>query len=65
MYYTRKNVEDKKSNKKIYIFLLVFPLFILAAFRAPSVGNDTLNYYKSYLTVSQEAFFHLPNHVWK
>jgi hypothetical protein len=47
----------KKSNKKIYIFLLVFPLFILAAFRAPSVGNDTLNYYKSYLTVSQEAFF--------
>lgn len=46
-----------KVKNKIWILILVLPLFIIAAFRAPSVGNDTLNYLKSYTVVSQESFF--------
>lgn len=45
------------KNKKIWILILIMPLFIITAFRAPSVGNDTFNYLRSYDVVSQESFF--------
>lgn len=52
-----EKIIKKSLNKSIWFFVLVLPLFILAAFRAPSVGNDTFNYFKSYLTVTSEPFF--------
>ncbi len=52
-----ESIFGKKINRVVWTFILILPLFILSAFRAPTVGNDTFNYYKSYMTVSQETFF--------
>ena len=41
-----------KASKKIRIFFLMSPLFILADFMAPAIGNDILNYFNSYTLVS-------------
>ncbi|RIW36054.1 EpsG family protein [Bacillus salacetis] len=47
----------KRLNSKLSIIILLLPLFILAGFRATTVGNDTLNYYTTFLSVSQENLF--------
>lgn len=52
-----EKVRGKRLNRKIWTLVLIIPLFIIAAFRSPNIGNDTLNYYRSYLIVSQEKFF--------
>lgn len=52
-----ENQLGKRINRKILTVILVLPLFVLSAFRAPSIGNDTYNYYKSFLMVSREQFF--------
>src|SRR5690625_3220579 len=52
-----EKIYRKSINKKIWVFVLVTPLLILSALRAPTVGNDTFNYLRSYTTVSQESFF--------
>lgn len=46
-----------KINKQVWVFLLSVPLFVIAAFRAPTVGNDTALYMRSYDLVVQEGFF--------
>lgn len=46
-----------KHRRKIWIFILILPLFILSALRAPTVGNDTYNYFVSYNIVAKESFF--------
>ena len=61
LYYVLSMVIEKilhnRLNRKIWVLIIVLPLLILSAFRAPTVGNDTFNYYRSYMMVSQEAFF--------
>lgn len=38
--------------KKAYTFLLLLPMFALTAFRAPTVGNDTIMYLATYDVIS-------------
>ena len=38
--------------QKIYLFVLLLPLFVLTAFRSTEVGNDTYNYFRSYNIVA-------------
>ena len=39
--------------KKGICFLLLLPMFILVAFKDLSVGNDTVNYYRSFIIISR------------
>lgn len=55
----------KKINHVIWIFLLMLPLFLIAAFRAVSVGNDTFTYYRAFLVISQEGLFEDSNSVFE
>ncbi|KGR91204.1 hypothetical protein CD30_07100 [Ureibacillus massiliensis 4400831 = CIP 108448 = CCUG 49529] len=55
----------KKKNSEIWIFVLILPLFFIAAFREINVGNDTIIYYKSYEIISQEDFFGKTNSVFE
>lgn len=61
LYYVLSMIIEKilhnRINRTIWILVLVLPLFILSAFRAPTVGNDTISYLRSYIIVSQESFF--------
>ncbi|WP_274378996.1 EpsG family protein [Alkalihalophilus pseudofirmus] len=50
-------MKSKKLNPNYWIFLLMAPLFILVAFRDPSVGNDTLNYFWAFSNIAQENMF--------
>lgn len=52
-----EKISTKKINRNVWTTILVLPLFIISAFRAPSVGNDTYNYFISYNIVSKEPFF--------
>lgn len=52
-----EKIIGRKMNNKFWILILTIPLFIIVAFRSQFVGNDTLNYYGSFTTVSQESFF--------
>jgi putative polysaccharide polymerase protein len=45
-------VINKKFSDKIFLFLNFLLLFILAAFRDVSVGNDTQEYYRVFKTIS-------------
>lgn len=45
-----------KLNKKLITIFMLLPLFVLVAFRAPIVGNDTYSYFQTYNTVIQESF---------
>ena len=38
---------------KIFLLIFIFTLFILTAFRSYSIGNDTMQYYYSYCSVSR------------
>lgn len=49
-----EKIFSEKLNKKLWIIFLMMPPFVLTAFRAPIVGNDTYNYFNSYLRVSEE-----------
>lgn len=49
--------KNKKINENFWIFILLFPLFFLAAFRSVNVGNDTYNYFRSFNLISQESLF--------
>ena len=40
------------KQKKVYTFLLLFPMFALTAFRASTVGNDTIMYLATYNAIS-------------
>ncbi len=46
-----------EANRKIWLLILALPLLFLLAFRAPTVGCDTLGYFKSYMGVSDKLFF--------
>lgn len=48
-------LRNKFFNKICWITILILPLFILAAFRAPSVGNDSVNYYNAYYNITQAS----------
>ncbi|WPL42904.1 EpsG family protein [Priestia megaterium] len=52
-----EKILEKQINRKMWLVFLLLPLFFMAALRAPTVGTDTLNYYQSYLIISQESFF--------
>ncbi len=39
--------------KKIYTFILLFPIFILVAFRSKNIGNDTIHYMYAYESIPQ------------
>lgn len=52
-----ENFSKTKFNKLFWVLILVLPLFVISAFRAPTVGNDTFNYLNNYMMVSQENFF--------
>ena len=41
----------KGPKRKIFCFVLLLPIYILAAFRDVSVGNDTMMYLNNYLMV--------------
>ncbi|MHA7966131.1 EpsG family protein [Paenibacillus sp. CAU 1782] len=47
----------KIKKSVLWVIILLTPLFILSAFRAPSVGNDSLTYYNSYFIVINEDLF--------
>src|SRR5690625_4956893 len=47
----------KRLHPNFWIIFLVTPLFIFAAFRDISVGNDTFPYYRAYQSISQENLF--------
>lgn len=51
-------IKDRKlNNRKLWISILIIPLFLLTAFRGLDVGNDTYNYYLSFNSLSNENLF--------
>lgn len=47
----------KIRSKKIWLAVLILPLFILVAFRSINIGNDTLNYYICYNNIANSKSF--------
>ncbi|MBD7909420.1 EpsG family protein [Sporosarcina gallistercoris] len=52
-----EKILGQRINRAGWTVFLLLPLFVLVAFRAPTIGTDTLNYYQSYLLIAQESFF--------
>ena len=56
--YTLATIVDKPISKKLgrrnWTFVLLFPLFLMTAFRSVSVGSDTATYEKFYEFFSQQ-----------
>lgn len=47
------NHSQIRKPRRLYIIIMLFPLFCLTAFRDVSIGNDTITYSDMYNTVSQ------------
>lgn len=48
---TRINIKTMRG-KKLFVFLLLLPMFIVSAFRGISIGTDTASYYRVYNNIS-------------
>lgn len=46
---------QKHKKSSWYLFLLIFPIFALAAFRSVKIGNDTIAYSQSFETISHAS----------
>lgn len=55
--YRELNHKIPLRQRKVYTLSLLFPIFILVAFRSVNMGNDTMAYFEKYLLVSDFSTF--------
>lgn len=55
--YRELNHKIPLRQRKVYTLSLLFPIFILVAFRSVNLGNDTMAYFEKYLLVSDFSTF--------
>ena len=51
-----KNALRFKKNSTVFVILFLLLLWVLTAFRAPEIGNDTQNYIDYYYVIGQTGF---------
>ena len=53
--YSKTSKYSKGLTRKLFIFLMLLPAFILVSFRDISIGNDTYTYYYGFNNISYES----------